>query len=266
VARVLRRAFRDGLAAVRASGWRGVALAFLAYAPAAVFGSVELGALVLFVAVAQVLALLALIRLLGAYRPVPVPAPPQVDEEGRRVAPPPRPGPPLSPEDRSPVGALRNAWRLWRPAVSLTGLHVLAGLATIFAAIALSGGKIVDYSATAQRVGVAPVGALLTTFIAVAPQRVALEGDPRVLVAAAHSLRIARVAFGVLFLLNIPEPLLDAVAALLLPGEHPPVARIAIVVAATVVAGTIANLVTTAMANEVYLAGPRLDLPVDTPG
>jgi hypothetical protein len=194
-----------------------------------------------------------------------VPPVPQVDEQGRRVLPPQRTGPPLADADRSPRVALRNAGLLWRPAISLVGLHLLVGLAAVMAAVALSGGRIVDYSPAAQRLGVLPLSALFTTFVVLAPQRVALEGDPRVLVAAAHSVRIARTAFGLLLLLTAVEPLLDVLSALALPGEHPPVGRIAAVVGAVVVLGTAASLVTTAIANELYLTGPRLELAVDAP-
>ena len=136
-------------------------------------------------------------------------------------------------------------------------------MAAILSAIALSGGKFIDYSPTAQRFGVLPMGVLFATFVALAPQRVALEGDPRVLVAAAHSVRIARRSYGLLLLLTVFEPLLDALSALALQGEHPPAGRIAVVVAVVVVVGSVASLVTAAVANELYLTGPRLELPLE---
>jgi hypothetical protein len=87
VARVPATAFRDGLRAVRASGWRGPALALLAYVPIAVTFAVFDGALLFAGLVLHVVVVVALVRLLGAVRPVPVPPVPAVDEAGHRIAP-----------------------------------------------------------------------------------------------------------------------------------------------------------------------------------
>jgi hypothetical protein len=266
VARVLRRAFRLGLAAARASGWRGPALAALAYLPIAVLGSVLGGTLLVVGLVAHAIVILALVRLLGAYRPEPLPPLPQVDELGRRVLPPQRQGPPLTPLDRGATTALRNAGRLWRPAVSATGLYFLAAFAAGMTAVVLSGGRLAEYGHTAQVATVLPVAALFLAFVALVPQRIALEGDTRVIVAAAHSVRVARTSYGVLLLLTVAEPAIALAGLLALPGEHPPPGRVAVVGVVMLVAGSLLKLLTTAMATEVYVAGPRLDLAVDPRG
>lgn len=263
MARVLRPAFRGGLAAVRAGGWRPFALALLAYVPVAVFGALLGGALLVLGLVLHVIVVLALVRLLGAARPGMLPAVPQVDELGRRVLPPPRPGPAVSAADRSVVSALRNASRLWRPAVSITGLYLLAGVTAGLTAIALSGGRFAQYAPSTQLVAVLPLSALVTAFVTLAPQRVALEGDPRVLVAAAHSVRIARTAYGVLLGLTVAEPVVAAAGTLAVSGPHPPARRVVAVACVTVTVAAFVKVVTTAVATEVYLAGPRLDLPLD---
>lgn len=261
--RVLRTAFRDGLAAARASGWRAWSLALLSYVPVVVLGSVLGGALLFVGFIAHVVVLLALVRVLGAYRPEPVPPPAEVDDEGRRVLAPFRPGPPLTPADRSPATALRNARRLLRSAVSITGLYLLAGLAAGLTVVALSGGKVVDYSENAQIVAILPVSALFTAFVVLATQRVGLEGETRVVVAAAHSVRIARQAYGVLLLLAVAEPAVVVAGTLAIPSNDPPAARVAVVGGVTVLVAAVVKVVVTAVGNEVYLRGPRLDLPVD---
>jgi hypothetical protein len=263
VARVLATAFRDGLRAVRASGWRGPALALLSYVPVA--ATYAFGAALLVGLVLHVVVLLALVRLLGAVRPLPVPPPPAVDGDGHRVAPPPKPGPPLTAADRSPKVALRNASRLWRPAVSVTGLYLLAQFTALLTVVAVSGGRVVDYSPDAQLVAVLPVSAVFLAFVFVATQRVGLEGDPRVLVAAAHSVRVARTAYGPLLLLALAEPAVAAAGSLAVPDKHAPLARVLLVGAVTILVAAAVKVVVTAVANEVYLTGPRLDLPVADP-
>lgn len=264
---MLGTALRQGLRAVRASGARGPALALLSYVPVAASVAVLGGALLVAGLVLHVVVLFALTRVLGAVRPDGLPPLPGVDELGRRVAPPPRPGPPVTPADRSVRVALRRALTLWRPAISVTGLYLLAVVAALLTVVALSGGRVGDYSATAQLVAVLPVSSVFTAFVFLAAQRVALEGDPRVLVAAAHSVRIARTAYGPLFLLTIAEPLVAAAGSFALPGEHPPAGRVAVVGAVTLLVAAAVKVVVTAAANELYVTGPRLDLPVpDAPG
>lgn len=259
---MLREAFRAGVATARAAGWRAFGLALVAYVPIAVLGSVAGGALLFLGLWLHVVLVLALVRVLAAARPTPVPPVPQVDEHGHRVLAPPRPGPPLTTDDRNPRTALRNAMRLWRPALSITGLYLLAGIFAALSAVALSGGKFAEYSPTAQLVAVLPLSALATAFVAVAPQRVAIEGDPRVLVAAAHSVRIARAAYGALLLLTVAEPLVAVGALAALPERHPALGKVLAVAAVTVLVDAVVKVVTTAALTELYARGPRLDLPV----
>jgi hypothetical protein len=258
VARVLRASTRLGLSAIRAAGWRGPLLAVVGYVPLVGLASVLPGAFVVGLWL-HVVVLVALARVLGAWRPAPLPEVPLTDDEGRRIVLPKKPGPPVTDADRSPVVALRNAFRLGRPALSLTGLFLLAGFAAGLAAVALSGGRIAEYSDNVQLAAVLPMSALFTAFVVLATQRVALEGDPRVLVAAAHSVRISRTNFGVLLLLSVAEPAVAAAGTLAFPGDD--VLRPGVAVTLAVAAAV--KVLVTAIGNEVYLAGPRLELPVD---
>jgi hypothetical protein len=147
--------------------------------------------------------------------------------------------------------------------VSIAGLYILAALAAGLTVVALSAGKAADYSETAQLVAILPVSALFTAFVLLAAQRVALEGDTRVVVAAAHSVRIARQAYGVLLGLSLAEPVVAAAGALSVSSKHPPAARVAVVGGVTVVVAAIVKVLVTAVGNELYLRGPRLDLPLD---
>ena len=260
---MLATAFRNGLAAVRAAGWRAYALGLLSYAPVAVAQAARNVAVIVLTLVVQVIVLFALIRLLGAYRPEPVPPPAEVDDQGRRVLGPPNPGPPLTPDDRRLGVALRNALRLWRPAVSMSGLILLAQVAALLTVIAISGGRVGDYSPTVLVLAALPVSATFLAFIVLAPQRLALEGETRVLVATAHSVRIARTAYGALLLITIVEPLAMALGMLPVPDKDPALATVAGFGAATVLVTAALQVLTTAVGNELYLTGPRLDLPAD---
>jgi hypothetical protein len=261
LARVLATAFRDGLAAARRAGWRAFVVALLSYVPVVVLGSLLGGALLVVGLVLHFVGTFALARVLAAFRTAPLPDPPQVDELGRRVLPPRVFGPRVTPADAAVGTALRNAWRLWRPAVRVSGLYLLAGVASTLTVLALSGGRFAEYGPTAQVVAVLPVSALFTAFVLLATQRVALEGDTRVLVAAAHSVRIARTAYGVLLLLAVAEPAVAVGGSLLVPGKSPPLGRVAAVGLGTVLLAAFVKVVVTAVANEVYVHGPRLDLP-----
>lgn len=264
---MLRTSVRAGLSAVRAAGWRPFAIAFGGYLPVVAFDALDWVAGAFPAAIVQMVLLLAVIRVLGAYRPEPIPAPPQVDEQGRRVVVPLKPGPPLSDEDRTLGGALRNALALWLPGLRLMALFVLTVVAGIFTLLAITAGGIADADIDIDVTGVAllPVVSLFQAFVALAPHRVALEGDPRVLVAAAHSVRIARVAYGLLLMLSIAEPLASLPGDLIVEDGTALDVRLAMASIA-VVFGTIFQVVTAAIGNEVYLRGPRLELPVDAGG
>lgn len=260
---MLATAFRHGLAAVRAAGWRAYALALLSYAPVAVAEAIGNVAVTVVTLVAQVIVLLALIRLLGAYRREPVPPPAEVDDQGRRVLGPANPGPMVSEADRRVRTALRNAFRLWRPAVSMSGLILLTQVAALLTVIALSGGRAVEYDPKIVLLAALPVSATFLAFIVLAPQRLALEGETRVLVATAHSVRIARTAYGALLLVTVVEPLAVALGTLPVPDKDPALSTVLGFGAATVVVAAVLQVVTTAVGNELYLSGPRLDLPAD---
>lgn len=238
-------------------------MAVVSYAPLFALAPVARGQLLVVGLVLHVIVLLALARVLGAWRPQPLPPVPEVDEQGRRVMPPPRPGPPTTEADRSPFTALRNAWRLARPAISLTGLYLLAQVGALATAMALSGGRLADYSQVTQTAAVLPVAALFLAFVALSSQRVALEGDPRVLVAAAHSVRIAKTNYGLLLALTIVEPLVAVGVLVGGVGDDVPRDRALVVAAAGLVAATVGKVVVTALSNEVFLRGARLDLPLE---
>ncbi len=260
---MLRDAWAGGLAAARAGGWRAYLLALAGYVPAAAADLSGVPPLVIVAAAVQTVVVFALIRLLGARRPQPVPAPPQVDAEGRRVQPPLKPGPPLGPEDARPRGALRNAFALWVPAVRYTLLMLLALVGALFTSVAVTGGRLVEASETTLNAVALPISALFLAFLAVAPQRIALEGDPRVLVAVAHSVRIARTAYGLLLALTVAEPLVAFLASLPVPDKDAPAGLAVGMVSVAVIVSAAVQVVTTAVATEVFLRGPRLELPVD---
>ncbi|HEV2890533.1 MAG TPA: hypothetical protein VGX28_09165 [Frankiaceae bacterium] len=261
---MLRESWRHALAAARAASWRAPLLAVVSYVPLLALAPLAGGQLLVVGLVLHVIVLLALVRVLGAWRPAPLPPVPEVDEQGRRVAAPPRPGPPTTDADRGPATSLRNAWRLGRAAVSLTGLYLLAQVGAIATATALSGGRFLsDYSPVTQTMVALPVAALFLTFVALAPQRVALEGDPRVLVAAAHSVRIARSSYGVLLALTVVEPLVAVGVLLGGAGDDVPTGRAVAVAGAGLVAATVGKVLVTALSNELFLRGARLDLPLE---
>ena len=260
---MLKESWRDALAAVRRAGWRAALVGVGSYAPLVAAGAVGHPYALVAGLVLHVVMLVALVRVLGASRPEPLPPLPEVDDQGRRVATPAKPGPPTTAADRSPFTAIRNAWRLLRPAVSLTGLVLLAQAGAAMLAVVLSGGRLGDYGYAAQSAAVMPLAALFMAFVALAIQRVALEGDPRVLVAAAHSVRIAKTTYGVLLLLTLAEPLVLAGVVLASRGDDLPTSRVALVGVLGIAALSLAKILVAAVSNEVYLRGARLDLPLD---
>ncbi len=265
---MLLTALRQGAVVVRRAGWPTAGLVLLAALPDLIptSGLPEGLQVLVFpvVGVLRTVLFLAVIRLLGAHRPEPVPPPPAIGDSGVRVvlhsvvA-------PVGDADRSVAIALRCAVALRRPALRLFGLSLLATLA----AAALAFGLVVANGADASELDsrdpllVVPPAlliALLIAFVAVADQRVALEGDPRVLLAAAHSVRIAGSSFGTVFGLILLSSASGTVGSLLpygvdgLPYQLP-----------RMVIGAVVQLYVVAALNEVYVAGPRADLLVDLP-
>jgi len=263
---MLLTAMRRGAVAVRRAGWSTAALVLLAALPDLIptSGLAEGVQVLLFpvVGLLRTVVFLAIIRLLGAHRPEPVPPPPTVGDSGVRVvqmsvvA-------PVSDADRSVSIAIRHALLLGRPALRLFGLSLLATLAAAalaFGLVVANGTDATELDSRDPLLVVPPalLIALLLTFVAVADQRVALEGDPRVLLAAAHSVRIAGVAFGSVFGLVLLAAAAGTIGSLLpygvdgLPYQLP-----------RVVIGAVIQLYVVAALNEVYLAGPRADLQVE---
>lgn len=260
---------RNAGGSITRAGWHALALAVLltavsqtralpmpAFVDVLIFPAMQLVGMVVVVAT---------IRLLAAYRPVPMPPPPEVDEAGRRVG---NPGtiPLVSAADRSPRVALRRAAGLASPLLRYVVLELLLLVVAVlfvlpFAGDSLdlsAGEELTDRQAFAVVLPAELVGALLTAFVVLAPQRIGLEGDPRVLVAAAHSVRVARTMFGPMFLLSLLWIAPGVAGSALLAYERPIVERILVAVVAVPV-----QLLVLAGLNEIYARGPRLDVPVE---
>ncbi|HVE63164.1 MAG TPA: hypothetical protein VNB94_05125 [Mycobacteriales bacterium] len=265
---MLLTALRSGALAVRRAGWPTAGLVLVAALPDFIptSGLPESLQVLLFPisGVLRTVLFLAVIRLLGAHRPEPVPPPPAVGDSGLRVV---QRSivTPVTEADRGVSVALRHAAALGRPALRLFGLSLLATLV----AAALAFGLLVANGADASNLDsrdpllVVPPAlliALLVAFVAVADQRVALEGDPRVLLAAAHSARIAGAAFGTVFGLVLIGAAPGTIGALLPYGVDGLIFQVP-----RVVLGAVVQLYVVAALNEVYLAGPRADLLVDVP-
>lgn len=267
---MLFRALRAGAGALRLAGWRALTIALL-YIPADGFalavGRIQSVAVFGLIAVVTVdnIATFALVRLLGAHRPGGLPLPagppttPGADPAPRRRG----TVPPVGTADRSPLRATANALALARPALRLGAVQLLglfAALLVLVAIASIGGTTIVSEEPTRRQTLVlfaasGPLVALVAAFIALAPQRIALEGDPRVLVAVAHSVRVARVFYGTLFTISMVDAvvLLAQIAA----GEG------LLVFLTAAVVHTLLRLLLVAAATEVYVAGPRLDVPED---
>ena len=259
-------ALRGGADAVRRAGAPTALLALLAAAPdllptSGLNENVQLGIFPV-VGLVRTILVLALIRSLAAHRADPIGPPPAVDASGVRV---------VSLSVVEPVGdpdrdvriALRNAARLARPALRLFGLSLLATLAAAVVTFGMLSAGDTDVAELSSRAAVAVVphgliSALLITFVALADQRVALEGDPRVLLAAAHAARIAGAMFGTVYGLTLLAAAPGVVGALLPHGvDGLPLQLVRVVVGAGI------QLLVVAALNEVYVRGPRADIVVD---
>lgn len=263
---MLIEALRRGTAVVRRAGLPTALLALVAALPdllptADLPDTVQVGVFPV-VGLLRTVLFLTVIRLLGAHRPEPVPPPPAVDASGVRtvtlsvVA-------PVGDDDGAVRVALRNAARLSRPALRLFGLSLLATIAAAALTLGLLAGSGTDAAELGSRdpVVVVPhalISALLIAFVVLADHRVALEGDPRVLLAAAHSVGIAGASFGTVFALTVLATVPGAAGALLPHGvDALPVQG------ARVLVGALIQLVVLAALNEVFVRGPRADLVVD---
>lgn len=266
---MLFRALRAGAGALRSAGWRALAIALL-YLPAlglalsiGRFPAIAVFALIAVFTVDNI-ATFALVRLLGAHRPGGLPLPP-----GPSTAPaipsPEEPAqrrratvPLVGTADRSPLHATGHALRLARPALRLAAVQLLGLFAALLVLLAMAGTDITSDEPSRREALIlvaasGPLVALIAAFIALAPQRIALEGDPRVLVAVAHSVRIARVYYGTLFAIAMVDPVV--LIAQFAAGEG----LVAVLTAAVV--HTLLRLLLVAACTEVYLEGPRLDVP-----
>lgn len=249
---MLIRALRDALGALRSAGWRALGAALL-YAPAVALSFVPVPGLLVVALAVENIATFAAVRLLGAHRPAGVPEPAD-PTTARRV-------PPVGTADRSLGAATASGLRLIRPALRLALIQLLVVIGALLVLVALAGTDFVTnenpsrHDRVVVAAGLAPLVALMSAFISLAPQRIALEGDERVLVAVAHSLRIARTGFGWLLLLALAEQLVP-LAQSVLPSQ-------AVANVAAAVAYPVLQLVLVAARTEIYLASPRLDVPED---
>lgn len=248
---------------VARAGWRGLVLALLG-ASLGLAGLPSPLDVLLFpvLALATTVIVVALIRVFAAHRPEPLPPLPIVDAEGRRVGRPQR-VPLVDATDRSPGVALRRAAAVARPLLTYVALELLLLVVAVmlivpFATESLGSDTIEDREAFGIVVPVQLVAALLTAFVSLVPQRIGLEGDPRVLVAAAHSVRVARTTFGPMFLVSVGRTLPGLGAAALVAYDRPVAARVAVALIAVPV-----EMLAVAVLNEVYFRGPRLDVPAE---
>lgn len=255
---MLIRVLRQALRTLRTAGWPALALGFLYLAAVAIV--LPQPGLLLFVGVAaQNVVTFAISRHLAAHSGLtakgdgpPLTLTVGALEKARR------PGP-VGERDCRSWQALRNAWLLARSAMRLAIVQLASALGIVVVLLVVGGSSVLpdDHPSQAQVVrlliGLAPVAALISAFFAVAPQRIAIEGDQRVLLAVAQSIRIARSAYGTVFVLSLVEPL--AILAEVAAGD-----RIAVRIAMGV-GLPLLRLIVVAALNEVYAAGPAIVLP-----
>lgn len=256
---MLIRVLREALRTLRTAGWPAVGLAYL-YLAAILIILPQPGLLLFLGLAAQNVVTFAVIRHLASHRGITAKndGPALLTRGGQPVGAARRPGPVGIP-DRSARHAVRNAGQLARPAMRLALLQLAAAfvMVTVLRAVGgesvVSGDRPTDGEVVRLLTGLAPISALLLAFVALAPQRIAIEGDHRVVLAAFASIRIAKTSYGTLFALSLAEPVLvlGAVAA----DKSVPLRIAAIVVLPLV------HLVVLAALNEVYAAAPALVLP-----
>ncbi len=258
---MLLRALRAAVTTLRAAGWRAFLLTYAYLVPIAVM--LPRPDLVLIIGMALLnIVTFAIIRNLAAIGPSQAPALPEpvpvVPEDGLPPVRRPLPGP-AGPADRNPRHALRQAARLSRPALRLALIQLTGYVAVALLFVMVGGDKLVmDERLTHSEqlvlaAGVTPLIGLVQGFLAVAAQRIAIEGDQRVLVAVWHSIRVARTAYGPMFALSLAEPLLLVAEIAVGPS-------VAVSVFAAV-AHPLLRLFVIAALNQVYAEGPRFDVP-----
>ncbi|MCA1825202.1 MAG: hypothetical protein LC640_13330 [Frankia sp.] len=238
---MLASAISGAFSTLRRAGWRPWLLTALSWTPVLVVAAFHAPAFAVVALLAQNWILLALVANLGARRQPPVTA-----EHAATLR-----------------GAARRAVAQIRAGSRYTLLEMLAFVTSIGLLLALSRGKALAPAGSddalqltlAGQLARVPLFALVSAFILVARQRIALENDPRVLVAAAHAVRVARMHFGTVFVIALVEP-----AAILTGLAIHRGASIAVLAGFAAVL-IITRALVTATATEVYVRGPRLDVP-----
>lgn len=266
---MLIRVLREALRTLRAAGWPAFGLAVLYLGALAII--IPAPGPLLFIGIsAQNVVTFALVRYLAARRgtapkgdgpPMLLPTgQPKLLPTGQPKLPPRRPGP-VSDADRRAGQALRNAGFLARSAMRLALVQLLGALGIVLLLVAVGGSRVLPDSDPSQAqivrllVGLVPVAALISAFVALAPQRIAIEGDPRVILAVLQSIRIARTSYGTLFALSLIEPLLFLAEV---AADHSLPVRVAVIAAHPLL-----HLLVVAACNAVYAAAPSV---VPAPG
>ncbi|MEO6715571.1 MAG: hypothetical protein ABIM89_19390 [Mycobacteriales bacterium] len=270
--RVLVQAVRT----VRAAGWRPVATGTLYVVALAVV--LPAPGLLLFVGmIAHNLVTFALIRQLAASRGIsakrdvptspqaaaaatPNPLSPETPLAALALT---RPGP-VTEHDQDMRRALSSAGQLGRSGMRLAIVQLLEIMLMVTVLLAVGGERVLPDEQPTQpqlvrlMIGLVPVSALISAFFVLAGQRIAIEGDHRVVLAVGHAIKIARTAYGTVFVLSLLEPLL--VLGLVLAGDSWGT-RIAAAVGLVLL-----RLLVTGALNEVYAEGPALELAGRQPG
>jgi hypothetical protein len=239
----------SGLAAARGAGWRGVGLASLCVLVGPALGVVlpddVAFAAVLVQSLLGVLALVALVRVLAAARPEP---PSGADA--------------VAPDGRSALTALRRAagLRYGLLRFALLDLVIIVTATLLVLPLAESVLRRADELTNREQfqvtLPITLVAALLQSFVAVVPQRMALRRDPRVMIAIAHSVRVARWQFGALFGLTVLQLVPIVSVSGLDAYDVAAAAQVTVLAVAVPV-----QLLCAAWLNEAYLRGPALELP-----
>lgn len=209
---MLIRLLREGLRTLRKAGWAALGLASLRVAALSII--LPAPNFLLFVGVtAQNVVTFGLVRFLAARRGIEAKrdGPAQLSRAGVPLPAPRGPGP-VDTADTNAWRALRNGGALARSGMRLAIVQLIVVTAISMLVLALGGDRVLTEDGSQAELvrllaGLVPVAALLTAFVAVAPQRIAIEGDERVILAVAQSMKISRTAYGTLFAVSLLEPL-----------------------------------------------------------